>query len=165
LYVNGELVAAHGEAGTSAERTAAAVHTRIPISREFACPLRVTLHVANFEHRAGGFVRPLAVGPADLLARHREVRVVYDTGMLAAYLLTGVGALIFFLVRPRERIALVYGLFCLCMAVYTDMIGERLLLRPLPPQVGWVPYMRIEYLSWLAAMGLFLLTLDRKSVV
>lgn len=159
LFVNGELVAAHGQVGTSAERSAAAVHTRIPISREFACPLRITLHVSNFEHRAGGFVRPIAAGPADLLARHREVRVAFDTAMLAAYLLTGVAALIFFLVRPRERIPLVYGLFCLCMAVYTDMIGERLLLRPFPPQVGWVPYMRIEYLSWVAAMGLFLLTL------
>ena len=40
----------------------AAVHSRIPISREFACPLRITLHVSNFDHRAGGFVRPLAAG-------------------------------------------------------------------------------------------------------
>jgi hypothetical protein len=39
-------------------RAFGAVHNRVPITREFACPLRLTLHVANFDHRAGGFVRP-----------------------------------------------------------------------------------------------------------
>ncbi|HYE40589.1 MAG TPA: response regulator [Ramlibacter sp.] len=160
LFVNGELVAAHGDVGASAQASRAAVHTRIPVSREFACPLRITLHVSNFEHRAGGFVRPLAAAPADLLARERERRVVYATTLLATYLLTAVVALIFFLVRPRERVALVYGLFSVAMAVYTDMIGERLLLRPLSGrELGWVPYMRVEYLAWIASMALFLLTL------
>lgn len=159
LFVNGELVAAHGEVGTTAGSSRAAIHTRIPISREFACPLRITLHVSNFEHRAGGFVRPIAAGPADVLVRHREGRVAYGTTLLATYLLTALVALIFFAVRPRERVALVYGLFCVAMAVYTDMIGERLLLRPFPPQLAWVPYMRVEYLAWIASMALFLLTL------
>ncbi|RYF18745.1 MAG: HAMP domain-containing histidine kinase, partial [Comamonadaceae bacterium] len=160
LFINGELVAAHGEVGASEKASRAAVHTRIPTSREFACPLRITLHVSNFEHRAGGFVRPLAAGPADLLASHREGRVAYGAGLLATYLLTGLAALIFFGVRPRERVALVYGLFCVTMAVYTDMTGERLMLRPLSaPQLAWVPYMRVEYLAWVASMALFLLTL------
>ncbi|HVE54765.1 MAG TPA: 7TM diverse intracellular signaling domain-containing protein, partial [Ramlibacter sp.] len=159
LFVNGELVAAHGEPGRTAAETHAAIHTRIPISREFACPLRITLHVSNFEHRAGGFVRPIRVGPADLLASARESRVISQAALLATYLLTGTVALIFFVVRGRERTPLVYGLFCFAMAIYTDMIGERLLLRGLPPQLSWGPYMWIEYLSWLAAMALFLLTL------
>src|SRR5690606_32090826 len=79
--------------------------------------------------------------------------------LLSAYLLTALVALIFFAVRRRETTTLVYGLFCIAMAVYTDMIGQRLLLRPLPPELSWVPYMRIEYLAWVAAMALFLLTL------
>ena len=39
------------------------------------------------------------------------------------------------------------------MAVYTDMIGERLLLRPLPPQLAWATYMRVEYLAWIGSHG------------
>jgi signal transduction histidine kinase/DNA-binding NarL/FixJ family response regulator len=160
LFVNGMAVAAHGHPGASDAATHAAVHTRIPISREFACPLRITLHVANFDHRAGGFVRPLLVGPADVLARAREARIVHHAALLSAYLLTGVVALISFAVRRREPIPLVFGLFCIAMALYTDMIGERLFLRLLPwPEFGWTPYMRVEYLSWLGAMALFLLTL------
>ena len=159
LFVNGELVAAHGQPGPSAQQTQPAVHTRVPISREFACPLRITMHVANFDHRGGGFVRPIAAGPADLLARARESRLVQAGALLVAYLLTGAVALLFFAVRRRERTPLVYGLFCVAMAVYTDTIGERLLLRPFGPELAWAPYMRLEYLSWIAAMALFLLTL------
>jgi signal transduction histidine kinase/CheY-like chemotaxis protein len=45
------------------------------------------------------------------------------------------------------------------MGVYTDMLGERLLLRWLPSQVSWLAYMRVEYLSWIIAMSLFFATL------
>ena len=159
LYVNGTLVAAHGRAGPTAQQNWAAIHHRVPITHEFACPLRLTLHIANFDHRSGGFVRPMMLGPADLLHLQRESRVLYDAALLSAYLLTGLVALIFFAVRRQERTALVFGLFCIAMAVYSDMIGERLLLRPLPPQVGWRGYMQVEYLSWIAAMALFLATL------
>jgi signal transduction histidine kinase/DNA-binding response OmpR family regulator len=159
IYVNGELVGAAGTPGPSREASWPAVFSRIPISRAFACPLRITVHVSNFDHRAGGFVRPANLGPADVLERHREVTVAYDAALLTAYLLTGALALIFFLASPRERTALAYGLFCVAMAIYTDMIGARLLLRPWPAQVSWIGYMRVEYLSWIAAMGLFLATL------
>lgn len=159
LFVNGTLVAQHGEPGPTAAANWAAVHNRVPITREFPCPLRVTLHIANFDHRVGGFVRPVWVAPVDVLVKHREARMVYDAALMTAYLLTGLVALIFFAVRHRERVPLVFGLFCIAMAIYTDMIGERLLLRPLPPQVSWLAYMRVEYLSWVAAMALFFLTL------
>ncbi|HEX7889947.1 MAG TPA: response regulator [Ramlibacter sp.] len=159
LFINGTLVAQHGEPGPTAAASWAAVHNRIPITREFACPLRLTLHVSNFDHRAGGFVRPIMAGPADALERARESRIVHATGLLSAYLLTGLVALIFFAVRRRERVPLVFGLFCLAMGLYTDLINERLFLRWLPPQVGWFGYMRAEYLSWVTAMGLFFMTL------
>ena len=159
LFVNGTLVAAHGEPGPSPAASWAAVHNRVPISREFPCPLRITLHLSNFDHRAGGFVRPLLAGPAEALERRREAHVAYHAAWQSAYLLTGLLSLIFFAVRRRERVPLAFGLFCIAMAVYTDMIGERLLLRPLPPQVSWLAYMRVEYLSWIAAMALFTLTI------
>lgn len=159
LFVNGTMVAAHGEPGPSPAASWAAVYNRVPISRDFPCPLRITVHLSNFDHRAGGFVRPMLAGPAEALERRREAHVAYHAALQSAYLLTGLLSLIFFAVRRRERVPLAFGLFCVAMAVYTDMIGERLLLRPLPPQVGWLEYMRVEYLSWIAGMALFALTI------
>ncbi|MDB5857047.1 MAG: domain sensor diguanylate cyclase, partial [Ramlibacter sp.] len=158
-FVNGTEVAVHGEPGPSAAASWAAVYNRIPVSREFACPLRITLHVSNFDHRAGGFVRPIVVGTADALETQREARVIHNAALLSVYVLMGVVALIFFAVRRREYLPLVFGLFCLAMGVYTDLIGERLLLRGLPPQVSWLAFMRAEYLSWIVSMVLFALTL------
>ncbi|HSW16970.1 MAG TPA: response regulator [Ramlibacter sp.] len=159
LFVNGALIAAHGEPGASPATSRAAVYTHAPISPEFACPLRVTLHVSNFDHRSGGFVRGLRAGPADTLMQRREARVMYGAGVLAIYLLTGFIALVFFLANRRERVPLVFGLFCVAMAVYTDLLGERMALRLFTAEMSWVAFMRIEYLSWIAAMGLFLNTL------
>ena len=159
LFVNGQEVATHGTPGPTPATSWAAVHSSVPITHEFACPLRLTLHVSNFDHRGGGFVRPMSVGSTDVLETRREARVISDAALLSLYLLTAAVALIFYAVRRRERVTLVYGLFCIAMAVYTDMITERLFLRFFPPQVDWVAYMRVEYLSWLAAMALFFLTL------
>jgi len=158
LFVNGTQVAVHGAPGTSPATAQAAVHHRVPITAEFPCPLRITLHVANFAHRAGGFVRPIFAGPAEVLAVERESRVLRGAVLLSAYLFTGLVALIFVAVRPRERVPLVFGLFCLSMGVYTDLIGERLLLRPLGGELDWTTYMRVEYLSWLGAMAMFTMT-------
>jgi signal transduction histidine kinase/DNA-binding response OmpR family regulator len=159
LFVNGVPAALHGQPGPGPRASSAAVHSRIPITREFPCPLRLTLHVSNFDHRGGGMVRPLVAGSRDALERRRESQVLQGAALLTVYLLTGAVALIFHAVRRRERVPLLFGLFCVAMAVYTDMIGERLLLRPLAPQVSWFAYMRVEYLSWIAAMALFVLTL------
>jgi two-component system, sensor histidine kinase ChiS len=159
LFINGEPVAVHGEPGPSPRASRAAVHAVIPLTREFPCPLRLTLHVSNFDHRGGGFVRPLLAGPVEVLEKDRVSRAVHAAVLLSAYVLTGLASLIFFAVRRRERVTLVFGLFCLALGVYTDMIGERLLLRPLAPEVRWGPYMQVEYLSYVAGTGLFFLTL------
>lgn len=159
LYINGALVAQHGDPAPGKAGTWAAVHNRVPITGEFACPLRLTLHVANYDHRAGGFVRPITAGSREALVQKRETQVIQAAALLATYLLVGVVALIFYVVRHREKVPLVFGLFCLSMAIYTDMIGERLFLRPFPPQVDWGAYMHVEYFSWGAAMALFMVTL------
>ncbi|MBK6009311.1 response regulator [Ramlibacter ginsenosidimutans] len=159
LFINGTLVAQHGTPAPDAAHNQAAIYNRVPITPEFACPLRLTLHVANYDHRAGGFVRPMMAGTEAALERQRERQVVYGAGLLTVYLLTGLVSLIMFAVRPRERVPLVFGLFCVAMAIYTDMIGERLFLRGLPDEIDWIAYMRVEYVSWIAAMALFLVTL------
>ncbi|HET8746426.1 MAG TPA: response regulator [Ramlibacter sp.] len=159
LFINGTEVASHGRPGAESQASWAAVPNRVPLSPGYACPLRLTLHISNFDHRAGGFVRPMWIGPRAVLEQAREVRLMDYAALLTVYGVTGAVALIFFAVRRRERIPLVFGLFCLAFALYTDLIGERLVLRVFPSDVGWFGYMRAEYLSWLASMALFLLTL------
>ncbi len=138
LLVNGELVAAQGEPGTTAQTSHATLHARTPISREFACPLRITLQLSNFDHRVGGFVRPLRAGPADLLVRQRESRVIYEAGLLAAHLLTAVLAFIFYVVHRRGHAGsqvLLAGM----LAVLVTSVVDLLLLGPNEPAPKLAP--------------------------
>jgi len=54
LYINGRLVAAQGTPATTQEEAQPAIGRRAVLTESFACPLRVTLHLSNWSHRAGG---------------------------------------------------------------------------------------------------------------
>jgi signal transduction histidine kinase/CheY-like chemotaxis protein/HPt (histidine-containing phosphotransfer) domain-containing protein len=155
VFVNGTLAGAHGEPGATRDTSRPAVQLRNPISPEFACPLRITVQVSNFHHRFGGVVRAFPLGTADALAAQRERRVVTSAVLLGAYLLTAAISLVFFVTRRKDRVPLAFGLLSAAVAVYADIAGERLLLRLLPGEWPLEPFLKLEYLSWFAAIALF----------
>lgn len=161
LYVNGRLVATQGEPGETEESAQPAVGRRATLTQSFACPLRIVAHVSNWSHRTGGLVRAPVAGPIDELALRHQQRVALDTILLGGYVSVGVMGLAFFLARPKEKASLLFGLFALAMTFYADMNGDRLLLQLGSPEAAWELFLRIEYLSWFAAMALFLLTVDQ----
>ena len=154
MFVNGEMVTAYGEPGPTRDAARPMVH-RTALTRAFECPLRITVHISNYSHRAGGMVRAVPMGAPGVLAQAREGRIAQDSVLLGAYLLTGLVAVIFFAAHRRERAPLVFGLFCAAMGVYGDLTSEQLVLWLLPPEIPWDAYLRIEYLAWFASMFLF----------
>ncbi|MBI5276876.1 MAG: response regulator [Burkholderiales bacterium] len=161
LYVNGELAASQGAPGTSAETARPAIGGRANLTQPYACPLQLTVHMSNFSHRAGGMVRAPAVGAhAALLADMRE-QLVLNTVLLGAYLVLGLVPCIFWLARPKDVTPLLFGAFCLVLALYSDMTGERLLLLLGRAEAGWEAYLRIEYVAWFASMACFLVLVRR----
>jgi PAS domain S-box-containing protein len=161
LYVNGRLVVTQGFPGPTAETARPAVGRRAVLTDPFACPLRITAHLSNFSHRAGGFVRPPVAGPIEELAPDYKQRLALDTILLGAYLVLGISPVFFFLARPKEKEPLLFGLFCLALAVYADMTGERLLLQLAGTDTPWEIYLGLEYLSWFASMALFAALVDQ----
>ena len=156
LYVNGQLVATQGTPGASEREAQPAIGRRAVLTESFACPLRITMHLSNYAHRAGGVIRTPVAGPIEQLAPQSQQRLALDTILLGAYLVLSISGLSFFLVRPKEKVPLVFGLYCLAQTVYADMTGERLLLQLWAgPQTPWEVFLRTEYTSWFLAMALF----------
>jgi signal transduction histidine kinase/DNA-binding response OmpR family regulator len=162
LFVNGKLVAAQGTPGMSAESAQPAIGRRAVLTESFPCPLRVTMHLSNFSHRAGGVIRTPVAGPIELLAPQSQQRLALDTILLGAYLVLGISPLSFYLVRRKEKAPLVFGLYCLAQTVYADMTGERLLLQLWAgPETSWEVFLRTEYFAWFSAMALFTLLVQQ----
>lgn len=158
VFVNGQLVATQGTPGTSAQDARPAIGRRAVLTESFPCPLRITMHVSNFSHRAGGIVRTPVAGPIEQLAPQSQQRLALDTILLGAYLVLSISPLSFWLVRRKEKAPLVFGLYSLAQTVYADMTGERLLLQLWAgPETPWEVFLRTEYSAWFLAMGLFLL--------
>lgn len=157
VFVNGRLAATQGVPGKTPDAAVPAIRGRTVMTEAFDCPLRITAHVSNFSHRAGGMVRaPLAGGNFEL-QRDRMVRLGFNSVLLGAYLIMGALSLIFFAVRRKDRTPLFFGVFCLCIAVYADMTGERGLLLVFAREVDWEVYLRVEYFAWFASMATFVL--------
>ncbi|MDB5858296.1 MAG: hypothetical protein JWQ76_1985 [Ramlibacter sp.] len=161
LYVNGRLASSQGEPGKSAAEARPAIGRRAKLTESYACPLRITAHVSNYEHRAGGLVRAPVVGPLEALAPGFNQSLALDTILLGAYLMLGVSPVIFWLVRRKDAAPLAAGLFCLAQMAYADMTGERLLLQLAGPETPWEIYLKIEYLAWFASMALFPVMVDK----
>lgn len=158
VFVNGQLVATQGTPGTSAQEARPAIGRRAVLTESFSCPLRITMHVSNFSHRAGGIVRTPVAGPIEQLARQSQQRLALDTILLGAYLVLSISPLSFWLVRRKEKAPLVFGLYSLAQTVYADMTGERLLLQLWAgPETPWEVFLRTEYTAWFLAMALYLL--------
>lgn len=158
LYINGRLVAVQGTPGTTMQEAQPAIGRRAVLTASFPCPLRVTMHLSNWSHRAGGVIRRPVAGPIEVLAVQSQQRFALDTLLVGGYLVLSISPLFFFLVRPKEKAALLFGLFALTQTVYADMTGERLLLQLWEgPQTPWEVFLRVEYSSWYLSMGLFVL--------
>jgi signal transduction histidine kinase/CheY-like chemotaxis protein/HPt (histidine-containing phosphotransfer) domain-containing protein len=161
LYVNGKLAVAQGEPGTSSELARPAIGRRAALTDPFPCPLRITVHLSNYSHRAGGFVRAPIAGPIEELAPAFKQRLALDTILLGAYLVLGISPIFYFLARPKDTAPLFFGLFCLVQTLYADMTGERLLLQLWGPETPWEVYLRLEYGAWFGSMALYAVLVDR----
>jgi PAS domain S-box-containing protein len=156
LHVNGREVAHQGVPGTRADNTRPAVGQQYVPLGDVACPLQITAHVSNFDHRRGGLVRAMELGSTLQMQNRRELGLVRDTAALVGVGLMGVLPILFFIWRRKERAPLYLGLYCLSTAVVIALSGERVLLPLLAP-LGWNIYLKLLFANLWAGLALFAL--------
>jgi len=77
--------------------------------------------------------------------------------LVGTLLIMGLYHLILYIYRRTERSSFWFGIVCLSMTIRLFVTGERLLIG-LFPEVAWIFYLRLEYISLYVAvwtMGLF----------
>ncbi|HYW55972.1 MAG TPA: 7TM diverse intracellular signaling domain-containing protein [Polaromonas sp.] len=156
LYVNGQEVAHQGAPGIDGGKTRAAIGQQYVALGVPSCPMQITAHVSNFQHRRGGMVRAMELGTAAHMQNRREWGLIRDAAALTGVVLMGVLPILFFLWRRRERAPLYLGLYCLSTGVVIALSGERLLLPVVGPW-GWDAYLKVLFVNYCAGTALFAL--------
>lgn len=154
LFADGKAVLRSGRVGLdrAGERPSWTPQIGLFLPRD--ARVRLVLHVSNYHHRLGGVWSALEVGTVAAISTKREVALALDVAMFAAALILAIYHLFLFLMRPQERAALLFALFCFCFAIRVAVTGEMFLLQ-LFPGISWEVAVRTEYLSYYLAVPTF----------
>lgn len=158
LHVNGRVVAGQGVPGTSKPLARAAAIQQIVHLDDQPCPLRLVVHVSNFDIRKGGLMRSITMGTRQQVHERREFNLMRDLFSGGALVVMGLLPIMFFIARRRDRSPLYFGLFCLTFALVIGLVGERV-LQPLVAPLGWDKYFQIVFASMYATQLMFALFL------
>jgi hypothetical protein len=116
--------------------------------------LVLTLFVSNHESAYGGPFGSMTVGFASDLEQELTRRLMIDFCVIGLLVMIALHHLVMFLLRPRERAPLWFAIICLVFVLRT-LETERYLVALWPEPRAWALFLRIAYLTFYAAVGLF----------
>ncbi|REK56564.1 MAG: hypothetical protein C6W55_07390 [Thermobacillus sp.] len=156
IIVNGEVIggSGHPEGLRSADavnRPFVAWFTLQPGWNE------IVVQVANRHFPAsGGINESIWLGDAESIAALREKALTHDWVAVTAFLIMGLYFIGLFTQRKDDRSLIVFGLMCLCVAIFTATRGERVLFGVFGDLPFWL-FLRIQMMSAIGAGTGFLL--------
>ncbi|MCR9141029.1 MAG: adenylate/guanylate cyclase domain-containing protein [bacterium] len=160
LYVDGVEALAMGEIGATAADTQAKVATGVArFTPRETDRVHLNVQAANFVHRVGGLRVAPVFGLADQVQRLRDQDLIRDLLLLGAILAMGFYHLGLYLSRREDHGSLLFGVFCLGMALRiftTNQVPAQIVF----PELSYLWQARLEYLSFVIGAGLFLLFLS-----
>ncbi|WP_240913138.1 ATP-binding protein [Paenibacillus favisporus] len=148
LWVNDELEASSGQPGTTPENTSPKYGASIvvPVEPSPEGSLTLLIQVSNFTYPKGGINNSLELGDAKLLQKERSGELVQDSLVIGALLVMGVYHLFLYGFRRKDVTPLYFGLFCMCIAFRTMLVGSRYILEILPG-FSWEWFAKASYLT------------------
>lgn len=130
LFANGALIAASGQPGLSAGETEARVSVEtIALPAVESDALQLAYHVANFQNNTAGLWQSIDIGPAPQIIQRREKNLITDYLLFGAFVLAAIYHGGLFVSRRRDLPALLFGVFCLAMALHIPVTGETTIHR------------------------------------
>lgn len=156
IIVNGEVA---GKSGNPAERRAYEAANR-PYASYFTLKPgwnEIIVQAANYEFTAGsGINESIYLGHAAQISGLRDKALSHDWITVAAFLIMGLYFIGLYSQRKDDYSLIVFGMVCVCFALFASTRGERVLFGLFGSVPFWL-YLRIQMMSALGAgMGFFL---------
>jgi diguanylate cyclase (GGDEF)-like protein len=154
LYINDKFAINVGKPGPSYEDTIPAMIAEEAFFSPSSDETKVTFILANFHHRDGGIWDNIQLGTTEQVITKTKLAITFEMMLFGILLLSGLYHLSLFLLRKTELQLLLFGLFCLVIAVRLTVMHERILME-LWPSIPFGLINQIEYITFYSAVPLF----------
>ena len=141
LFLNGKLFRASGRVGMTAGEMIPNGVPQVAGFKNAGDELDIILHVSNFHHRQGGAWRPIELGREQDITALREKNLFFDLFLFGSIFIMAIYHMGLFALRSSNKASLYFGIFCLLVAIYTLLTGERYFIQLFP---GWTWEQRIR---------------------
>lgn len=148
LWVNDTLAASAGKPGYTHEASIPKYGPSVvvPVKPDSDGRLTLLVQVANYTYPKGGINNAIELGDAKQLQQEKSVELVRDSLVIGSLLVIGVYHIILYVLRRNDVTPLYFGLFCMCIAVRTMLVGSRFILE-IFPAFSWVWFAKVSYLT------------------
>lgn len=151
IFLNGQEVSSAGQTGrTRGESQAGYLTKRVMINTD-SDSLSILIHVSNFQHRRGGFWRPMHLGHQTIISQvQHRYKLISDAalGFLAAFILF---FLFFYFMYREEHILIVFSM--VLAGVFIRMMNTGDFPVQMVFDIPWIWMIRLEYLGTFIAFG------------
>jgi signal transduction histidine kinase len=150
FFVNGEEITAAGEVGTSNLTSLPEWRPHVAVFRPTDAHLDIVVWVSNFHHRKGGLSELIYLGGIHHILSDRTKKVGLEMLVVGAIFLMGLYHLCIYGLQRRRKGALYFGGFCVLIALYSVLSGERF-ITIVAPGLSW--FLRVSATNFTSFMA------------
>jgi signal transduction histidine kinase len=145
LYVNGDYITGNGVPGISADETVPEYNRKYVSFIPTSDTVSVIINVSNFDHRRGGFWRPMQFGTSSITQQHLGNTLAGDWATISLLLGFSLFFLFFFMLYPKDKITLFFSIAVIGLALRPLFTSHFLIFNFF--DIRWVWLIRFEYLT------------------
>lgn len=152
LWINDSLFYSNGRPGKDSASEVPGYRPGFKRFIPLSDTMYITVNVSNFNHRRGGFWRPMVIGSFDTVQKSRAESWAISYGVVSILTAFFLFFTIFFLIYPRDKAMLSFSIALLGMALRPLFNGDYLIYDF--TNLSWIWTIRFEYLSsYIAVVG------------
>lgn len=153
LYIDGELTLKNGQVGKNKETSIPSRENRIIKINTKSELVEVLFHLSNFNYSTGGLWSSILIGTYDDMYYYKDFHLFQDIFLAGILAIMGFYHLGLYSVRPKEKSALYFGLFCLLLSVRSLLINENALYSII--KINFDLGVTLEYLTFYLGIPIF----------
>lgn len=124
LYIDNKLIASNGKVGTNARDFIPQYKTVTANFKPQKNEFNIIVQVSNYSYARGGMWYPVKLGTLYQLSSQNEILMQKDIFLIGALIAIAIYYINFFLLRPKERINLLFALICVIAAMRLFNYGK-----------------------------------------